>query len=104
MTSVPVFVSGGTGYLGRPLLDALLAGGHSVLALVRTGSQHSLPGRVTPVIGDALDADSFASAVPANATTQKPSPAARASVFTSVIVELPRPLFREPPREKRMTT
>ena len=68
MTSVPVFVTGGTGYIGRPLLDALLAGGHSVAALIRTGSQHSLPGGVTPVIGNALDANSFASAVPANAT------------------------------------
>ena len=33
--AVDVFVTGGTGYLGRPLIEALLARGHTVRALTR---------------------------------------------------------------------
>ena len=59
-----VFVTGGTGYLGRPLLAALLARGHTVRALVRPGSEHRLPAGVQAVRGDALSAASYAAAVP----------------------------------------
>src|SRR4051812_22346076 len=55
-----VFVTGGTGYLGRPLIGQLIARGCSVRALVRAGSGHKLPPGCTPVIGDALDASSYA--------------------------------------------
>lgn len=68
MPAAKVFVTGGTGYVGRPLLDALLARGHAVHALARTGSAVRLPAGVVPVIGDALDAASFAAAIPARAT------------------------------------
>lgn len=68
MPAATVFVTGGTGYVGRPLLDALLARGHAVHALARTGSAVRLPAGVVPVIGDALDAASFAAAIPARAT------------------------------------
>jgi uncharacterized protein YbjT (DUF2867 family) len=54
-----VFVTGGTGYLGRPLIGQLLARGCSVRALVRAGSEHKLPPGCTPVVGDALDAASY---------------------------------------------
>ena len=38
-----VFITGGTGYLGRPLIAQLLARGHQVRALVRPGSESKVP-------------------------------------------------------------
>ena len=54
-----VFVTGGTGYLGRPLVSRLIERGHRVAVLTRPGSEKKLPAGATPVPGDALDADSF---------------------------------------------
>ncbi len=39
----PVFVTGGTGDLARPLVGALIAKGYRVHALVRPGSEEKLP-------------------------------------------------------------
>jgi uncharacterized protein YbjT (DUF2867 family) len=84
-----VFVAGGTGYLGRPLIEALIATGHDVRGLVRPGSLAKLPRGATPVTGDALDAASFVRSVPAGATivhlvgTPHPSPA-KAAEFRSI--------------------
>jgi uncharacterized protein YbjT (DUF2867 family) len=64
----PVFVTGGTGYLGRLLIDALLAREYPVHALVRPESEARLPSRAARVTGDALDAASFVAAIPAQAT------------------------------------
>jgi len=58
-----VFVTGATGYLGRPLVERLLERGHSVRALVRAASASKLPPRAEPVVGDALDASTYASRV-----------------------------------------
>lgn len=85
----PVFVTGGTGYIGRPVVAELLRRGHSVRALVRPGSEGKLPPGATPVAGDALRADTFAAAVaPAKTFVQlvgvsHPSPA-KAAEFRSV--------------------
>lgn len=85
----PVFVTGGTGYVGRPLIDALHERGSAVHALVRRGSEFRLPAHARPVLGDALDAGSFASAIPAGATvvhlvgTPHPNPA-KAAQFRSI--------------------
>ena len=38
-----VFITGGTGYVGRPLINLLLGRGHAVRALVRPGSEKKLP-------------------------------------------------------------
>ena len=62
----PVFVTGGTGYLGRPFIEELLARGCEVHALVRAGSETKLPAGVRPVCGNALDATSFCDAIPAS--------------------------------------
>ena len=41
-----VFVTGGTGYLGRPLVERLMARGHQVRMLVRAGSERKTPAGV----------------------------------------------------------
>ena len=64
----PVFVTGGTGYIGRPLIETLLEKGYRVHALVRPGSEHKLPSGALPVVGDALDQTTFAGAIPPEAT------------------------------------
>lgn len=54
-----VFVTGGTGYLGMPLIRGLLERGHAVRALVRPESNRPTPPGTTRVVGDALSADTF---------------------------------------------
>jgi uncharacterized protein YbjT (DUF2867 family) len=89
MRARPVFVTGGTGYLGRLLIDALLARDYPVHALVRPGSEARLPSRAVAVPGDALDAASFVAAVPKQATvvhlvgTPQPNPS-KAAEFRRV--------------------
>jgi uncharacterized protein YbjT (DUF2867 family) len=84
-----VFVTGGTGYIGRPLIAQLLAAGHQVRALIRPGSSARLPPGTDAVIGDALAAPSFAHAIaPADTVihlvgTPHPSPA-KAAQFRTV--------------------
>lgn len=58
-----VFITGGTGFMGRNLIPALLAAGHTVTALVRPGAERRLPCGAQVVIGDVLDAESYASRV-----------------------------------------
>jgi len=75
-----VFVTGGTGYLGRRLIPALLKRGHQVQALVRAGSEGKLAPGCSAVVGNALDANSYAQQVPPSDTlvqlvgTPKPNP------------------------------
>jgi len=85
----PIFITGGTGYLGRPLVSALIAKGYVVNALTRPGSESKLPAGAVPVLGNALDAATFAGAILAGATivhlvgTPHPSPA-KAAEFLRV--------------------
>jgi nucleoside-diphosphate-sugar epimerase len=58
-----VFVSGGTGYLGRALIPELLRAGHAVRGLVRPGSERKLVSGCEAVPGRALDGGSFAGRV-----------------------------------------
>src|SRR5437773_9031680 len=55
-----VFITGGTGYMGRRLIVDLLARRHLVRALVRPGSEGKLPPGCPAVLGDALNAASYA--------------------------------------------
>ena len=55
-----VFITGGTGYLGRALIPKLVLRGHTVRALVRRGSESKLPANAEPIVGNALDKASFA--------------------------------------------
>ena len=84
-----VFLTGATGYIGRPLIRALVARGHTVRALVRPTSIGKLAEGAEPVVGDALNALSFAHQVaPSDTFVQlvgvaHPSPA-KAEEFRSV--------------------
>jgi len=56
-----VFLTGGTGYIGRSLIPALHARGHTLIALVRPGSEHKLPPGSASVHGNALAGDTYSS-------------------------------------------
>lgn len=58
-----VFVSGGTGYLGVPMIRELLHRGYRVTTLVRARSFNKLPNGVHPVLADALQSRTFAGRV-----------------------------------------
>jgi uncharacterized protein YbjT (DUF2867 family) len=45
--------------MGSRLIPLLVARGHEVVALVRSGSEHKLPAGCMPVLGDALDGASY---------------------------------------------
>src|SRR5437762_12250546 len=64
MENISVFVTGGTGYLGTPLIRMLLDRGHKVRALVRPSSDKKLPAGCEAVVGNALDSDSYTSCIP----------------------------------------
>lgn len=89
MQSRHVFVTGGTGYLGRRVIPELLDRGHAVRALVRPLSEGRLPAGCEALPGDALDAASFSEGVaPCDTFLQlvgvpHPSPA-KAALFRSV--------------------
>lgn len=60
MTLSPVFIAGGTGYIGVPLIRALVQRKYTVYGLVRQGSEHKLPSGCRAITGNALDATSYA--------------------------------------------
>ena len=84
-----VFVTGGTGYIGQRLVRKLVARGHRPRVLARAESVARVPPGATPVVGNALDASSFVSALTTNDTivhlvgTPHPSPA-KALAFRQV--------------------
>src|SRR5262249_25748028 len=63
-----VFISGGTGYLGRALVPQLIERGHHVRVLTRSGSERKVSAGAEIVRGNALDAATFAAAVTADET------------------------------------
>ena len=60
-----IFVAGATGAVGRPLVPALIAAGHSVVGLTRTAAKAEFIKRMgaEPVIADGLDAPAIRAAV-----------------------------------------
>jgi uncharacterized protein YbjT (DUF2867 family) len=54
-----IFVTGGTGYIGRRMIQELINRGHDVRALARSDSVSKLPAGCVPVIGNALEGVSF---------------------------------------------
>jgi uncharacterized protein YbjT (DUF2867 family) len=84
-----IFITGGTGYIGRRLIAELLSRGHIVRSLTRDGSAGKLPPGCEAVPGDPLDSGSFAGRIrPSDTFVQlvgvpKPSPA-KAAQFRAV--------------------
>jgi nucleoside-diphosphate-sugar epimerase len=64
---VNIFVAGATGVLGRALVPQLVARGHQVVGMTRSGSKQDLVRSLgaRPVVADALDPDAVAQAVAA---------------------------------------
>jgi uncharacterized protein YbjT (DUF2867 family) len=63
-----VFITGGTGYLGRRLIPVLQAQGCTVRALVRAGSEKRLPPGCDVVVGNALDRTTFEASIEPDST------------------------------------
>ena len=63
-----VFITGGTGYIGRPLIEMLQERGHRVTALARPGSAGRLPPGCARWTGNALAAGTFSERVPGRST------------------------------------
>jgi uncharacterized protein YbjT (DUF2867 family) len=84
-----VLVTGGTGYVGRPLAEALVARGHRVRVLCRPESLDRVAAGAEALLGDALVATSISAAAVDGGTlvhlvgTPHPSPA-KAAAFESV--------------------
>ena len=80
-----IFVAGGTGAIGRPLIAKLLANGHSVVALTRSPEKVQALEGVEPAIADVFDAD----AVKAVVTRTKPE------IVIEQLTALPRTYTRQ---------
>jgi uncharacterized protein YbjT (DUF2867 family) len=63
-----IFITGGTGYMGKRLIALLLKKGYVVKALVRPGSENKLPAGCGCITANAFDASSFVLAVPSRST------------------------------------
>jgi uncharacterized protein YbjT (DUF2867 family) len=80
-SAMNVFITGGTGYIGRGLISLLVKRGHQVKALVRAGSEKKLSSGASGSVGDALQMDSYTNDVRGSDTfvhligTPHPSPA-----------------------------
>ncbi len=61
-----IFITGGTGYLGKRLIPLLLQQGYIVSALVRKQSLHKLPAGCIPVVADPFSATSYVTGIPPN--------------------------------------
>jgi uncharacterized protein YbjT (DUF2867 family) len=68
MTHHNVFLTGGTGFLGRSLAAELLRRGHRVQALVRPGSESRVVEGCEVILGDALRSESYGSSVTPSGT------------------------------------
>lgn len=60
----PIFITGGTGYIGTRLIKILINEGYEVTALVRQQSIKKLPHGGIPIIADPFAASNYADAVP----------------------------------------
>lgn len=58
-----MFVTGGTGFIGRHLIPLLLERSHQIRALVRPGSESKLPAGCLEVRGNPLEGKSFVSRI-----------------------------------------
>jgi uncharacterized protein YbjT (DUF2867 family) len=68
MEQLHIFLSGGTGYLGKSLSAKLLERAHRVSVLARPGSEGKVQAGATVIAGNALDSSSFVRSVEAGST------------------------------------
>ena len=76
-----IFVAGGTGAIGRPLVAALAAAGHEMTVFTRSAERVTalgLPG-VVPAAGDAFDTDTLMRAVQDGPARGRGQPADRSA-------------------------
>ena len=84
-----VTVTGGTGYIGRALIEQLVASGHTVTALARPQSRGKVPAGATIVGGSPLQSEDVARALSPGGTlvllvgTPHPSPS-KAAQFQDI--------------------
>lgn len=62
-----VFITGGTGYMGKRLIPLLQQKGYAITALVRKGSESKLPAGCNIITANPFDAESFTKQIPAEA-------------------------------------
>jgi uncharacterized protein YbjT (DUF2867 family) len=63
-----IFITGGTGYMGKRLIPLLQEKGYTITALVRKGSENKLPPDCEVVIANPFEAASFMKDIPADST------------------------------------
>jgi uncharacterized protein YbjT (DUF2867 family) len=64
---IPIFITGGTGFLGSRLINQLLEkSDYQIHALVRSGSENKLPSSVIPIVANPFDAETYKTLVPKN--------------------------------------
>ena len=64
----PVFITGGTGYIGKRIIPLLQLQGCAITALVRKQSIHKLAGGCSPVLADPFNAASYANHIAPGST------------------------------------
>ncbi len=60
-----IFITGGTGYIGKKLTQKLLERGHQVIVFVRPGSESKVPAGATAAVGDPFSEKDLAEKLPA---------------------------------------
>src|SRR6478672_9687254 len=102
-----IFVAGGTGAIGRPLIAKLVAKGHAVVALTRSHEKAQALAKqgVEPAIADVFDADAVKTVVSRvqpevviEQLTALPKPG-NANVFPGAVLGKLGRLLRNPLRE-----
>ncbi|HXS37780.1 MAG TPA: NAD(P)H-binding protein [Flavipsychrobacter sp.] len=63
-----VFITGGTGYIGKRFINLLLKDGYSVKALIRKGSENKLPEGCSYIVANPFNENTFAKDIPAGCT------------------------------------
>lgn len=63
-----IFITGGTGYIGKRLISILLKKNCRVVALVRPGSEGKIPAGCEAVVANPFETDTFAPSIPAGCT------------------------------------
>jgi len=63
-----VVVAGGTGYIGKPLIETLCAAGFDVKAVARPQSLEKVPPGCAAIVGNVLDSRTYQEDIPAGST------------------------------------